>query len=299
MSIRIEMLRNFVTVARVGELSKAAHLLSRTPSAVSMSLKQLQLEIPSPLFETEKKTKLSRIGKAVLEEAEKAVNNFDQSLLAIKQHIKSENGFIRIATVPSFATFILPPALRIFYSKMSGVRVDIRDMDSSSIVTELLENRIDIGVASVGVSRYGISSEILWEDPFEVFYAEGHPLSDRISVTLDDLNEYIFISNSLCKTINNPVVQSLTDRSLLAVHNTSSLLAMVREGIGITILPRTVINQSVGGVSHRPILELNASRRLDILTSAEKTLTRASIDLISALRIAASALRESFQDNSA
>ena len=108
------MLRNFVTVARVGELSKAAHLLSRTPSAVSMSLKQLQLEIPSPLFETEKKTKLSRIGKAVLEEAEKAVNNFDQSLLAIKQHIKSENGFIRVATVPSFATFILPPALRIF-----------------------------------------------------------------------------------------------------------------------------------------------------------------------------------------
>lgn len=297
MSIRIEMLRNFVTVARVGELSKAAHLLSRTPSAVSMSLKQLQLEIPSPLFETERKTKLSRLGKIILEEAEKAVNNFDQSLLAIRQHTKSENGFIRVATVPSFATIILPPALRLFNSKLSGVRVDIRDMDSRSIVTELLENRIDIGVASRGEARYGILSEILWEDPFDVFFAEGHPLSNKISVMLEDLNEDLFISNSLCKTINNSVVQSLTDQSLLAVHNTSSLLAMVREGIGITILPRTVINQSVGGVSHRPIPELNALRRLDILTPAERTITSASADLISALRVAARDLRQSILNN--
>jgi len=294
--IKLEMLRNFVTVARVGELAKAAHLLSRTPSAISMSLKQLQSEIPMPLFETDRKTKLTRIGEIILAEAEKAVRNYDQSLIAIHQHAKSESGYIRIAAVPSFASTILPPAIRLFSDKLPGVRLDIRDMDSRSIVSELLEDRIDIGVATSGSARYGILGEILWEDSFEAFVAHGHPLADRQTISVDDLDNNVFISNSLCQTINEPSIRRLVAGSSLSVHNTASLLSMVREGLGITILPRTVGTQSTGGISQIPIPELGAVRRLDILTLADKPPTSALSAFIFALRTAARTLRENAVD---
>ena len=45
MAIKYEALRTFVTVAKAGELQQAANSLARTPSAVSMTLKQLGDEL--------------------------------------------------------------------------------------------------------------------------------------------------------------------------------------------------------------------------------------------------------------
>ena len=50
MAIKIEMLRCFVAVAEHGNLNDAANRLGRTPSAVSMSLKQLTDHLGAPLF---------------------------------------------------------------------------------------------------------------------------------------------------------------------------------------------------------------------------------------------------------
>ena len=49
MALKLEMLRTFVAVAHAGELAKAARALGRTPSAVSMTLKQVQDELEAQL----------------------------------------------------------------------------------------------------------------------------------------------------------------------------------------------------------------------------------------------------------
>ncbi len=77
MSIKIEMLRCFCTVAQTGNLAEAADRLGRTQSAVSMTLKQLEDHLGKKLFEGERKTHLSPLGRQVFDLALKQVRQFD------------------------------------------------------------------------------------------------------------------------------------------------------------------------------------------------------------------------------
>ena len=76
MAIKLEMLRVFRTVAEQGTLTGASAVFGRTPSAVSMMLKQLEDHIGAPLFETDRKNRLTPLGQLVLEESSRATDAF-------------------------------------------------------------------------------------------------------------------------------------------------------------------------------------------------------------------------------
>lgn len=115
MNLKPEALRTFVTVASCGNLAEAAKCLNRTPSAISMALKQLETQLGAPLFETDRKSTLTALGRFALEEGQRALNDFDQSVRSIQRYINGETGIIRLATVPSFATRLLPEIIRQSY----------------------------------------------------------------------------------------------------------------------------------------------------------------------------------------
>ena len=80
MAIKIEMLRCFAAVARSGNLADAAETLGRTPSAVSMMLKQFEEHLGAPLFESERKSRLSALGRFALDEAMRELDHFERTI---------------------------------------------------------------------------------------------------------------------------------------------------------------------------------------------------------------------------
>lgn len=293
MAIKLEMLRTFVAVAHAGELAQASRALGRTPSAVSMTLKQVQDELGTALFETDRKASLTKAGEVILAEAERALHNFDHSLSTIKNHAKADIGFIRIAAVPSAASTILPIAIKALLETKPGLHIDLRDMDSSAVVVELLQGRIDVGIATSGNERHGISAELLWEDQFELVMSLDHPLASQRDLTLGDISNEVFISNGLCVSIKLPEVQKMIACSSLSIRNTTSLMSMIKQGLGITILPSLVAKQAADGVVFVALKDMKSTRRLDILTSTDgpqspavqlllKELRKAAISLIDA-----------------
>ena len=84
MAIKIDMLRCFQAVAGQGSLAAAATALGRTPSAVSMMLKQFEDHIGAPLFETTRKARLTPLGALILAEAQRELGHFDRTIQAIE-----------------------------------------------------------------------------------------------------------------------------------------------------------------------------------------------------------------------
>ena len=64
-------------IATHGSLAEAADALGRTPSAVSMMLKQFEDHVGSALFETARKSRLTPIGELILTEASREVAHFE------------------------------------------------------------------------------------------------------------------------------------------------------------------------------------------------------------------------------
>ncbi len=270
MAIKIEMLRCFATVARNGNLSDAAVELGRTVSAVSMMLKQLEDHLGEPLFKTDRKSQLSELGQFVFEQAQRELQQFDSTVHAIEGFARAETGIVRVASVPSVAETIMPDALLRFLKRHPNVQIDMRDMDSREVLRELEQDRVDIGIGSSGGADSRINRQTLMSDAFGLICPITHPLATGgASINWQDLTPYRLIANGLSATIRNPAFQDIHTAATLTVRNTTSLLAMVRAGLGLTVLPRMALRQNGQGLVFRALSNDAAVRRIDLMTRTD------------------------------
>ncbi len=266
MAIKTEMLRCFATVAGSGNLADAAEKLGRTPSAVSMMLKQFEDHLGSPLFESERKSRLTTLGRFVLDQAHLELDHFDRTISMIEAYARSKAGFIRVAAVPSVGAAILPQVLRRFSEAHPAVRVDVRDMDSGSVIRELEKERIEIGLASGTGAGAAIEREPLFSDAFGIICPKDHPLGQlREPIGWDRISEFPFIVNGICALIENETFRQIVDNSSLTVRNTTSLFGMVRGGVGITVLPKLALADAPPDLLFLPLADKSARRDIEIL----------------------------------
>ncbi len=285
MAIKIEMLRCFATVARSGNLADAADKLSRTPSAISMMLKQFEAHLGAPLFESERKSKLTALGVFVLDEAVRELDHFERTVVAIESFARSESGFVRVAAVPSVAEAILPQVVRDFVRNRPGVRIDIRDMDSAAVLREIERERVDLGLATGIGAGAGIDRDALFSDAFGVICRTDHPLAaGDLPLDWRALNPWPFIANGVCGHIADESFQRVFAASQLMVRNTTSLLALVRAGVGVTVLPRLVVDGAEPELCFLPVADPAAQRRIDILRRAHSSLSPAAQSFEDAIR---------------
>ncbi len=276
MAIKIEMLRCFVTVAHHGSLSDAADALGRTPSAVSMMLKQFEDHVGSPLFETARKSRLTPLGDAVFEEARRAVGHFESSVTAIEGLARADHGSVRLAVTPSVATTLLPSVIIRFSQQHPEVQIDIRDMDSATITRELVRERADIGIGTLGAID-GMTSVDLFDDAFGVVCRRDHALAQNWDqLTWRDMHDQVFIANGLCGMITDPDFAPILAASRLMMPNTASLLALIREGGGITVLPKMAVSDTQDDIVFLPLVDVNARRSVQMVSKPHSSLLPAA-----------------------
>lgn len=281
MAIKIEMLRCFAAVVESGNLAGAAARLNRSPSAVSMMLKQLEDHLGKPLFETDRKRDLSPLGRFVIEQARIELRQFDRSVQSIEEYARAGIGVVRVAAVPSVAGTVLPTAFETFLERHPNVQVSLRDMNSAGVLEALDQERADIGVATVSDSAWTSGRTHLFDDEFGLICRPDHALAaDDEPVRWEELEKENFIGNELCESIRSPVSQALCRQARLVIYNTGSLLAMVKAGLGVTVLPRTVIELHPGETVFRSIDDPSAVRRIDLLYRSGNAASPLADDLV-------------------
>ncbi len=276
MAIKLDMLKCFTVVAQHGSLADAAEALGRTPSAVSMMLKQFEDHVGAPLFETARKSRLTAVGALIYEEARREVSHFEKTVSVIEGLARSELGYLRLAVTPSIANTVLPPIIRAFADDHPQVQIDVRDMDSLAIARELELERADIGIGSLPVME-GMSREELFSDAFGVVCRKDAPfVRNWRELTWQDMKDQTLISNGLCEKITDPDFAPILASSRLRVPNTTSLLGLVREGVGITILPSMAVTDGQGDLAFMPLADVTTRHRVQMVTQRDTLLMPAA-----------------------
>lgn len=283
--IKIEMLRCFVAVANSGNLSDAGDRLGRTPSAVSMMLRQFEDHLGEPLFESDRKSRLTALGAFVLRQSVRELEHFNRTTAAIESFARSESGSVRIAAVPSVAEAILPHVVQAFLRAHPGVNIDIQDMDSAAVIRELNRERVDIGIATDVGAGADINRSALFSDAFGVVCRADHPLAGCPSpLEWNALDASSFIANGLCGHIENESFQRVFAGSNLMVRNTTSLLALVRAGVGVTVLPRLVVGREERELAFLNVADPAARRQIDLLRRTRNSPSPATRSFEQAIR---------------
>ncbi len=263
MAIKIEMLRSFCTVAQTGNLVEAADRLGRTQSAVSMTLKQLEDHLGKKLFEGERKNRLSPLGEQVLELSLKQVRQFDQTVLSIEAAANAAHGLMRIVSVPSVAALVFPAILDHMTRRFPGLKIELRDTDTQQVLDALTEGKADIGIASGYHPLNGIKAIPLFEDQFGLVCASEHPLNTCTKPpTIKDVVAAPFVRNALCDLIETTAFQQAIQDTDVIIHNTHSLITMVRTGAWVTVLPQLVASFIPETTAFRTISDLPDKRQV-------------------------------------
>ncbi|MCB2129940.1 MAG: LysR family transcriptional regulator [Rhodobacteraceae bacterium] len=282
MSLKLDMMRCFRIVARHGTLAGAAEALGRTASAVSMTLAQFEAHIGAPLFETDRKNRLTPLGLRVLEECNRALDAFDRSSEAIGRHARSTAGIVRVVAVPSAAITLLPEAIGRFSSDRPDVRLEIGDGDSAEVRRRLLYDDADIGIVSAAGDRDepedpGLHQVTLRSDRLGIVARADSAVFHARAEGWDALRKGPLVANPLNALVEHAAVRDLTGASTLFALNTTTLLAFVEAGLGATILPQRVMRGIAGNLRFFAPEVPEASRCLAMVTSARRRLPPAAV----------------------
>lgn len=279
----------FIAIHESGSFTKAAESLSMSQSAVSHALQTLENELDLALFERNKRdVRITEAGLSFLPHAREALNQtriIEQKALNLK---KLDSGKVKIGCFPSFTSHLLPELLVTFRNTYPNIEYLIMEGDYSEIASWVKNGAVDIGF-SIN-PRDGAVFHRLFDDPLYVLMAPHHRLSGQSSLTAEDLSgePYINVSGyeQLLEAVtkNSPRLLNITYH----LHNTFSILSIVRAGLGITISPKLAIPPDAEGI-HAVPLAPPFNRSVGCLIRSVATLTPAA-------RAFAELCQASFQD---
>jgi DNA-binding transcriptional LysR family regulator len=289
--MQLAQLRAFVSVVDAGGFSTAADGIGRTQSAISHAVASLERELGSRLFHRGREgIALTELGHRVLPYARAALRQVELLRDEATSARGLQHGRLRIGGFPT-ACQLLPPLIAQLRRDHPGVVATLWEGTDQEVADWLEQNLIDLGVrASLAPPKS--SETLLATDSIVAVLEPGHPLAGQPSVTLGELQDDPFLlSDGGCEKMLRDLhhAAGLSLRPAQRVREMRTLLAMVREGLGVTVVPELALSDRTGLVA-LPLLPA-AHRRLLLVTpqsAPSQTAVRAFQSLASA-RNAASA----------
>jgi len=139
-------LRAFLAVADEGGFTKAAHILNRTQSAVSMQVRRLEELLGAKLIDDRKKATLTPAGERILEHARRIVGLNDEVLGRAKG--ADIAGRVRIGTPDDYISFFLPPVLRRLSVTHPHIEIEVRCNLSAELIHAVDRGHIDFALVT-------------------------------------------------------------------------------------------------------------------------------------------------------
>ncbi|MEY4304325.1 MAG: HTH-type transcriptional regulator CynR [Pseudomonadota bacterium] len=254
--LRLEALRAFVEVADHGNIKEAAERLFRTPSALSMTLKQIEDRLGCALFESDRKSNLTDMGRFLYDQAAVLLRDYDRAMERIDAQAKARSGRLRIASVPSVATRILPGFLQAFIASRPDLEIDLVDTDSRDVRLLVETGEVDLGIAGLPADLPGLACQPVFRDPFRLVCRKDSPLLAKTgALDWPDLHGVPLLLNEAARGIESHHFQELARDARVSARNVASLVAMVQAGLGVTLLPALATVALPEDLTARPLAD--------------------------------------------
>jgi DNA-binding transcriptional LysR family regulator len=265
--IRLDALRTFLAVIEAGNLKDAALRLSRSPAALSMTLAQIEGELGGRLFETDRKSAPTELGRFVAEQAAPLVRQHDRVIETIASFAAGRAGRLRLAVVPSVATFLLPRLLGDFLTGRPQVEVDLVDADSAQVARLVETGEAELGLCSRPGPGDPLAFAPVFADRFRLVCARSDPAATRSGpIDWAEIEAGRLILNEASRHIQAAGYRQAAARSRMTIRNMASLLAMVQGGHGQTLLPELACLSLPEGLKALPLKDQDICREVGCLT---------------------------------
>lgn len=252
----LKQLELFLTLVSSSGIAGAGAKLGMSPSATSHALRALESALGTSLIDRHAPgVALTFSGQQILPHARDVFASLQLLMATARAGAELRTGQLRIGSFGASATIrVLPPLLNRFQAMYPGVEVLVTEKPDELTTLDLIERRLEI--AAVPLPKPDFDHQTLAVDELVAVLPADHPLCDLDTVPVERLTADPFImtragSQSLVTRLFEQ--KSLKPRIAYEVLQIMSILELVANGRGISVIARLALPDHADNVVYRPV----------------------------------------------
>lgn len=247
-------LQYLVSVAETLHFGQAADHCGISQPALSAQLSKLEKDLGVHLVErTTRKVLLTPAGEEAARHARLVLVQLEQLTEAVRQGTRPLVGPFTLGIIPTIAPYLLPALLPKVRKQFPELKLLLREEQTSRLLDGLRSGKVDAAVLALPVSTGEFESSVLGEEGFALVVPKGHRLGGQRIVDQEALRgeEVLLLEDGHCFRDNALALCSKVgahEASSIRANSISTLVHMVANGLGVTLLPESAVPTELRGM---------------------------------------------------
>jgi len=269
MDFPYEQVAAFHAVAKYGSFSKAGIALLRSQSAVSVQVAKLEATLGKRLFDrTTKHVVLTEAGQILLRYSTQIEGLLQQATQELADLDHLERGRLVLCTSDTTACYRLPALLQRYRECHPGIDMVVRNATSPQTIEAVCAHEVDLGIVTLTALKPELEALPLFSRHDVLICHPQHPLAQRRTVLLKDLEAYpLILLDQRCAS--RRIIDELCTQARVRLRITMELSSIevikrfVRIDAGLSVVPAIAVEEEVqaGGLAAVPIHDLHERPR--------------------------------------
>jgi DNA-binding transcriptional LysR family regulator len=262
--MELRQIRSFLSIAETLHFGRTAELIHISQPALSLQIRALEEEVGVRLFErNRRKTRLTAAGSAFRDDAAAALSQLGQAIRRARLAASGKLGLLRIGFVSTAGSEIVPNIVRQFRQLNPEVEFSLRNILTAEQVHMLETGSLDIGFLRVPIGDHSALDVVtVHREPFVLVVPSSHKLAKRKRVRLREVagQDFVMYERTYAPGFHDLIFGILRDARIIPnVSQTAveipTLISLVASGMGISIMPASVVKHYVASVVACGILD--------------------------------------------
>lgn len=252
-----------IAVAEHLNFHHAAKALGTSQSSVSARIKALEDELGTPLFERNTRgVRLTEAGRYFVERVTAGVDHLENAVKSASLAASGESGRLRVGVHGLIAGSFLDRLLTRYREQYPAIALDMAEGSARDAITQLRARQLDVAFLVGTFELPDCHSRPIWTEPLVVALPSKHRLAGRAGVQWTDLAAETFLvrHGGTGPQVHDHIILRLAGGwPPPAIHRFAvergTLLSMVAQGFGITLLGAASQLSPMFGVALVPIID--------------------------------------------
>lgn len=273
MSVNIDDIRSFLTVAKTCNITRASEILGVTQPTLSYAIKRLENTLGTEVIVRLKNgVELTKSGEEFQKRANSLLNQWEDTINIFSEKNDFLKGEYSIGIHPSLAISTLPKILKLLQKEMPLINFNLIHDLSRIITSKVIDFEVDFGIAVNPIAHPDLVIKELRKDIVTLFKVNNS--SNKIIY-----DPSLIQSQTILKSLNKTNIKV---DGHIHTNNLEVIAQLCADGLGIGLLPKSIAK------SHANLKEIpNApvyKDRICLIYRKEKHKNPTSKKLISLLR---------------
>ena len=259
MSPSIKQLKYLCAVAEHRHFTKAADACFVTQSTLSAAIAELESQLDAKVFERNKKSVLiTPLGEKLLKQARVILGDVEDFVALAKAHAEPLSGDLRLGVIPTIGPFLLPPMLTSLRRNFPKLKLFLKEEMSAQLERQLQQGQLDLIILALPYALPDMEVISLCKDEFLLCLPPGHAFEKLKQVEQGQLRgeSLLLLEEGHCLRDHALEACQLKAAATDIVYQGNSLhtlVQMVANGLGLTLLPAMSVAADVLGDTHLSI----------------------------------------------